>query len=303
MQTGDLIDLWHVIYANILQFWRLLDAPIEEAALRSGVPVALYSYGELGLEDFSVAAFQKRDPYSNPEGFLSLFRTLAAHGWIEQVSDQQYRVTEHGRSAARQIIRAGYDALGRLEVLPPSEGKRLTALLGRIVDAMYLAPEPPEKWALLHRFRVASEESPLLAQVREYLMDLFAYRDDAHLSAWKTYHVQGPAWNAFTSLWRGDITTPEQLAEQAAFRGYTASDYEEAIKELLRRGWVEVADRPGTYRVTEPGQALRDAVEQLTDSYFYAPWPSLSESEITELRGLLSRLAQRLQALTATQQP
>lgn len=217
MQAGDLIDLWLVIYAIILQCWRLLDAPIEAAALRSGVPVELYSYGELGLEDFSVAAFQKRDPYSNPESFLSIFRTLAAQGWIELVSDQQYRVTEQGRSAARQSIRAGYDALGRLEVLPPSEGKRLTALLGRIVDAMYKAPEPPEKWALLHRFRVATEESPLLAQVREYLMDLFAYRDDAHLAAWKTYQVQGPAWNAFTSLWRGDITTPPTACRAGCF--------------------------------------------------------------------------------------
>jgi hypothetical protein len=46
MHTGDLIDLWPVIYATILQFWRLLDGPIEEAAVRSGVPVALYSYGQ-----------------------------------------------------------------------------------------------------------------------------------------------------------------------------------------------------------------------------------------------------------------
>ena len=303
MNTDDLINLWPMVYATILQFWRLLDVPIEEAALRSGVPVELYSYVELGLDDFSVAAFQKRDPYSNPDGFLTLFTTLAAQGWIEQVSEQHYRVTEQARSAACQIIRAGYNALGSLEVFPTSEGERLTALLKRLVDAAYQAQEPPEKWALLHRFRVATEASSLPAQVREYLMDLFAYRDDAHISAWMPYGVQGPAWNAFTSLWRGDATSPAQLAEQAAFRGYTATDYEEAIQELLRRGWVEEADRPGTYRVTRQGQALRDAVEQLTDGYFYAPWSSLSESEIVELRGLLTRLAESLQALPAAQEP
>jgi hypothetical protein len=53
----------------------------------------------------------------------------------------------------------------------------------------------------------------------------------------------------------------------------------------------------GTYRITRQGQALRDAVEQQTDGYFYAPWSSLNESELVELRGLLSRLAERLQAL------
>ena len=302
MHTGDLIDLWPVVYATILQFWRLLDAPIEEAALRSGIPVELYSYGELGLEDFSVTAFQKRDPYSNPAGFLSMFTTLAAHGWIEQMGEQQYRVTEQARAAARQIIRAGYDALGRLEAFPITEVERLTALLGRIVNAAFQAPEPPEKWALVHRFRVATEASPLLAQVREYMMDLFAYRDDAHLTAWKPHGVQGLAWNAFTSLWRRDATSPAQLAEQAAFRGYTSADYEEAIQELLRRGWVEETDRAGTYRVTRQGQALRDAVEQLTDGYFYVPWSGLNESELVELRGLLSRLVERLQALPAEQQ-
>lgn len=156
MQTHDLIDLWPAVFANILQFWRLLDAPIEEAALHRGVPVDLYSYGELGLEDFSITAFQKRDPYSNPEGFLSMFSTLAAQGWVEQVGDQQYRVTEQARSAARQIITIGYDALGRLEVLSTSKGERLVALLKRIVDATFHAPEPPEKWAILHRFRVNS---------------------------------------------------------------------------------------------------------------------------------------------------
>jgi hypothetical protein len=162
MHTEDLIDLWPVVYANVLQFWRLLDAPIEEAALRSRVPVELYSYGELGRDDFSVAAFQKRDPYSNPAGFLSMFTILAAQGWIEQVGHQQYRVTEQARSAARQIIRAGYDALGRLEVLPISDGERLTALLQRLVDAAFQAPEPPEKWALYTAFVSRPKRVPCL---------------------------------------------------------------------------------------------------------------------------------------------
>jgi DNA-binding MarR family transcriptional regulator len=154
----------------------------------------------------------------------------------------------------------------------------------------------------LHRFRVATEESPLLAQVSEYMMDLYAYRDDAHISTWKSYGVQGLAWNAFTSLWRGDATSPAQITEQAAFRGYTAADYEKAIQELVRRGWLEESETPGIYRATKLGQSLREAVEQLTDDYFYAPWSSLNESEIVELRGLLSCLAERLQALPAEQQ-
>ncbi len=60
---------------------------------------------------------------------------------------------------------------------------------------------------------------------------------------------------------------------------------------------MEEANLPGTYRVTGQGQALRDAVEHLTDTSFYTPWSSLHESEIVELRGLLARLLERLQTL------
>lgn len=297
MQIRDVIDLWPVVYASILEFWRLVETPIEEAATRLGVPVELYSYGELGLDNFSVAAFQKRDPYSNPASFLSLFPRLAAQGWIEQVGEQQYRVTERARSAARQIITSSYEALGSLDVLPAKDAERLALLLSRLVESTREAPEPPEKWAFLHRFRVATVQSPLLAQVGERMLDLFAYRDDVHLAAWKSYGVSGHGWNAFTSLWRGEVTTPAQIAEQAAFRGYTAHDYEAAIQDLCQRGWVEETSLKGSYRVTGQGQVLRDDVEQRTDEAFYAPWSCLQEREIVELHGLLVRLLERLQTL------
>jgi hypothetical protein len=72
--------------------------------------------------------------------------------------------------------------------------------------------------------------------------------------------------------WDCDGLCPDD--DQAAFHGYTASDYEEAIKVLLARGLVEAEERPGTYRVTKPGQMLCDAFEQLTGSLFYVPGPA-----------------------------
>ena len=297
MSARDVIDFWPVAYETILQFWRLVDMPIEAVAAQRGVPLELYSYVELGLEDMSIAHVQKRDPYSNPQNFLPVFTALAAEGWIEPVGGQLYHVTEQARSAVRELVRTGDEALGQLGVFSTSEAERLIALLKRIVAANASAPEPPEKWATVRRFRVADDTSPLLGQVREYLLDLFAYRDDAHLSAWREYSISGPAWNAFTLLWRGEADSPTQIAEQAAFRGYSASEYVTAIGELIRRGWVETAQTPGTYRVTEEGQALREGVERQTDEYFYAPWSCLNEEEIVELRGLLGRLLERLHAL------
>ena len=116
-------------------------------------------------------------------------------------------------------------------------------------------------------------------------MDLFAYRDDANLSAWRDYPVSGIAWNAFGMIWRGAAFSPQQMAEQAWFRGYGAKDYAQALGELQRRGWVD-----GQGQVTPIGKALRDAVEQLTEAYFYAPWLALRDDEIGELRVRLLEL-------------
>src|SRR5690348_5297731 len=155
MNTQELLDIWPVAYAIILEFWRLTDAPIVASSSRSGVPADLHGYVEVGLDDFSIPHFEKRTPYANPESYKPLFATFAAQGWIEPVGDQQYRVTEQARSAVYQVGRAADEALGRLDVLSPAEAERLLALLKRLVAANATAPEPPEKWAIVHRFRVA----------------------------------------------------------------------------------------------------------------------------------------------------
>jgi hypothetical protein len=45
--------------------------------------------------------------------------------------------------------------------------------------------------------------------------------------------------------------------------------------------------------VTDRGAALRQQAEETTDRLFYAPWSCLSEAEIEDLRGLLTRLRDR----------
>ncbi len=286
-----------MFYTQVREFWRILQPPIEAAAERVQAPLELYDYGELGLDEMSIASFQRRDPYSNPVGFAQAIEMLAREGWVELAGEGQYRIPERARSATRQMIEAGYGALGQIKLLGAHDASRLLAFLTRLVEASRQAPEPPHKWALLRRFRVADEASPTIARIREAVMDLFGYRDDSHISAWRPWGVPGPAWNAFTLLWQGEATSPTQIAERAAFRGYVVDEYAHAIQTLLTRGWVEAASEPGAYRVTAQGKELRDGVERLTDAYFYAPWSCLNEHEIRELRDLLLRLRDHLLAL------
>jgi helix-turn-helix protein len=297
MGTKSPTQLWPLIYSVIQGFWSITEPHISDAGVREEIPVELYFYSELGLDYFSIEAFQKRDPFSNPEQFERLFARLNIKGWIEPLQDKSYRVTDRARAGARLIIQAGDKHLSGFQLMSEVDLERLAELLGRVVAESRATSEPPVKWAIINRFRVADKDSPWLVQVREYLMDLFAYRDDSHLSAARPhFNRAGIVWSVLGSLWTGEAPTPEKIAERQAFRGYEVDDYRVAIQAAVGVGWVEQADAPGKFRPTQMGRELRQQVEQLTDEYFYRPWSVFTQAELDELYNLLKKLREELDA-------
>ena len=295
MTIGFLTKFWPLIHATIREFWSITEPEIENAAVRNDVPFELYLYSELGLERFSVHDFQQRDPFSNPEQFERLFVRLNIKGWIEPMLDGSYRVTEKAREMARYLIEAGDVQLADFSSMPEEDLRRLVVLLKQIVNECCFAPEPPEKWAILKRFRVADEHYPPIMQIREYLMDLFAYRDDSHLSASRPYfNDAGIVWIVLGLLWKGLATNAEQIAEKMEFRGYDVEDYDIAVQAAVELGWAEQASTPDTFRLTAAGTQLREQAEKLTNEYFYAPWSVLTQAETDELYDLLLRLREGL---------
>lgn len=295
MTVESLTQFWPLMYAVVQEFWSITEPHIEDAALRNDIPIELYLYSELGLDRFSIQDFQKRDPFSNPEQFERLFVRLNVKGWIEPEADGTFRVTLKAREAARSLIQAGDVQLSGFASVPDHDLKRLVILLKQIVQECCLAPEPPERWAILKRFRVADEHYPPIMQVREYLMDLFAYRDDSHLSASHPhFNEAGIVWIVLGSLWDGSASNAGQMAEKMAFRGYEIEDYDIAIQAALELGWVQEGERPDTFRLTQAGKRLREQAEDLTNQYFYAPWSVFLPAEIAELHVLLMRLRQGL---------
>lgn len=275
---------------------------IEDAAIRSNIPIELYYYSELGLEIFSTPNFQKRDPFSNPHLFDKAFATLNFKGWIEPVPEDEYRVTERARQAAARIIQAGDEHLLPFESFTDINLERLEDLLKQIVIANSTASQPPEKWAVLKRFHVSDASSPVIIQVRESIMDLFAYRDDSHLSAAYPHFGQaGIVWSVLGSLWKSTTVTAEQLAEAMSFRGYEVDEYAVALQAAVQIGWAEQADASDIFRITPKGRELHEQVEKLTNEYFYAPWSVLTEIELDELYDLLLKLREQLNSFIKTQ--
>lgn len=295
MNNGSLLKFWPLIYSVIRELWKITEPQIEDAAVHRDIPIELYFYSELGLEKFSIANFQKRDPFSNPEQFEKLFARLLVKGWIAALPDGSYQVTENARAAARQIIQAGDAYLSTFEPLLDIDLRKLALLLEQIVTASANAAEPPQKWAILNRFRVADQRSSLLPQVREYLMDLFAYRDDSHLSASHPHFGgAGIVWSVLGSIYSGNAVNPEQMTEAMAFRGYEVDDYEIAIQAAIEIGWVESAALPFTFCLTSKGRELREQAEQLTNEYFFQPWSVLEQDELNEMYDLLEMLRNQL---------
>lgn len=295
-------EFWPIIYSVIQEFWAITEPAIEDAAVANDVPVELYYYGELGMEYFSVDDFQIRDPFSNPEQFEKLFVRLNVKGWIEPVPGERYRVTSRTRQAVKGIIEAGDARLPSLDLMKGIDLERLKVLVKQIVLANNAAPEPPEKWAIVKRFRVSDRNSPVLVKIREYLMDLFAYRDDSHLSAARPHFNQaGIVWSVLGAVWSGSAATAGRMMEAMAFRGYEANDYQVALQAARQIGWLEEADMPGAFRLTDEGRKLREEVEARTDDYFYQPWSVLMQDELDELYDLLTKLRDRLRGIRKKQ--
>ncbi len=292
---------WPLIHSIIQELWAIVEPHIEDAAIQEDVPVELYYYSELGLEHFSIEDFQKRDPFTNPEQFEKLFVRFDVKGWIQPDGDGRYLVTVRAREGARKIIQAGDKHLLPFESFSDADLHRLCSLLKQIVKANEFAPQPPGKWAVEKRFHVADNQSPVIVQIREYLMDLFAYRDDSHLAAAHPHFGQaGIVWSVLGSLWKNDTVTAEKMVESMSSRGYEVKDYEVALQATVQIGWAEQTDIPGIFRITQKGREVHEGAEQLTNEYFYGTWSVMTQEELDELYDLLMKLRDQLNSFRKT---
>lgn len=296
MEKVSLQHFWTLLHSVIQEIWSITESHIEEAAVRNNIPVELYYYAELGLDYFSIEEFQQRDPFSNPEQFENNFAQLEVKGWIVPAHEGgRYRVPEKVRQAVRRIVQAGDDHLLKFPAASDPDLDRLLAYLKQIILSNNAALEPPEKWAIVKRFRTATRNSPVIVQIRECLMDLYAYRDDSHLSAARPYFTDaGIVWNAFGAVCGGSAVTAEQIAESMPFRGYEAEAYAAALKAAQEAGWVEETDAPGVYRPTPKGLEMRERVEVLTDEYFYRPWEIFTDEKLDDFHHLLENFREQL---------
>lgn len=252
--------------------------------------------GEFDPEPLTVADLRVRDTYASESLVAALLEMMASEKWFDR-QGKAYFLTAEGRTLQHAVANRNARWLAQLKPLPQNEMQRLERLFGRLIEASLQSPAPPGIWCLAHsRNRAPNEAASLSAKIFHYVADFNAFRDDAHMAAWQPLGIDGRTWEAFNFVQAGGGETAESLYAQLAYRGYSRADYGAALTELAERGWVAAAVSQ-TYQITPKGQVVFDAVEQLTNDYFFGPWSLLSNTEINEVEDLIVRLRDALQAM------
>ncbi len=233
--------------------------------------------------------FLKRNPYAKPESVLEILEDAVEAGYLEVDGQGGYRPAEKGSSAIEAVHKAFYAKINQINQFSDEKLKELASLLATLVDSIDQSELAGGKicYKVSHGGHIQVELGTL-AQVDQLLDDLNAFRDDAHIAAWKPVGVDGHTWEVLTLVWNGEANTVEKLVERLLYRQHEAGEYQVTLQDLVQRGWIE-EDTEG-YLVTEEGKKIRDKAEADTNTNYFKPWEALSEEEINRLGDLLSEL-------------
>ena len=247
-------------------------------------------------DPISTSVIQHQTPYTNAGIFIPRLDEAAQRGWLSTLPGDVYQITSQGRAAVESVLSAAYNSMAGLTPLSNSDLMQTRNYLWRLVERCLQIDAPTIKHNLLMSRRGdPGEHVAEIVRVEQFLTDLNAFRDDAHLAAWDIYHVNAPTWEVFTLLWRGEATNLDELCESLAERGHLRSTYAAALQGLVRRGWVmEVG---GDYQITRSGETIRLAAEVATDRNFYGPWDTLAANEQDYLWTSLDRMGNVLRSI------
>jgi len=237
-----------------------------------------------------------RNPYTAAEFYLKELEAVAGAGFFVEAPQTEFSLTPSALAGTLRLIADGRALMAQADPLPPADSSHLAALSGRLARAALETPPMPENWSIRLSFRIMPEAEPPLPYFEQIVSCLHAYRDDAHLAAWKPGGLDAPTLETLTLLWCGEADSLEAVCEKLKGRGHPPQVYAGALAELRKRGFLKGPDSGP--RLTESGKSFREKIEQDTDRYFFAPWSCLTDAEKVELAGLATRLRDELTTKT-----
>ncbi len=297
----EMMETSNAIYTALATLRGKVDPPPPILQLRAGRAESpgwyLVQAAEFAPQPLTVELLRVRDIYASERMAAAILEIMASEGWLDRAANGEYHLADPGRAVlarSRERRRLLHAQLMEMKSALAPEIEALVTLLKRLIDVSLRSDPPPETWCLAHsRNRAPEESAPLLERLVQYFDDFNAFRDDAHMAAYKPLGVAGYAWEAFTFVCSGEAPSIDNLFENLAHRGYSRTEYADALRDLAVRGWLTEADAT-SFNVTEFGRKMRAEVEARTDQYFYAPWTCLTTSEKEEIPLLMKTLRDHL---------
>ena len=288
----DNLALWQLMRAA----WRAMN-PHFEPAIQEVIADAQLEPRAWGLllaaqnfepEEVTPAHLLVRSPYTSAEYYLYQLKSITSAGLMAEVNPGKFRLTATGRQAVQHFIDRARFAMAQADPLPLSDSNRLADLLEKLVESSLNHPAPPNPWSIQLCYQIMPEKKPPLPFIEQAFTCLDAYRDDAHLAAWRDSNLSATAFETLTMLWSGEADSLNEIVRKLARRGHDPKVYSVALSELRSNGYV--AGARTTLRLTQAGQTYRDQVEAATNELFFRAWEVLAENQKTELEELLTRL-------------
>lgn len=299
------LALWHLMR----DAWRAMN-PHFEPAIQQVMAEAQLEPRSWGLllaaqnfepEEVTPGHLLVRSPYTSAEHYLYQLKSITSAGYMAEVNPGKFRLTATGRQAVQRFIDRARFAMAQADPLPPADSSRLAALLEKLVESCLSHPAPPNTWSIRLSYHIMPEIEPPLPFIEQAFTCLDAYRDDAHLAAWRSSNLSATTFEALTVLWYGDVSSLNGIVRKLARRGHDPKVYAVALSDLRHNGYV--AGARTALRLTPAGQAFRDQVEAKTNDLFFQAWKALGGPERGELEELLTHLRDGLLSSTPTMQP
>jgi len=289
MDNPELWDLTRAAHRVIMPFYApLFDRYAVEHGLTPRGLGWLFVALTFDPETITPNRLRVRNPYTAADIYLKELEAAAGAGFFVEAPQYEFSLTPSARAETLRLIAAGRALMAQVDPLPPADSSRLAVLTGRLACAALETLPMPENWSIRLSYRIMPEAEPPLPYFEQGVSCLHAYRDDAHLAAWKPGGLDAPALETLTLLWRGEADSLESVCEKLKGRGHLTQVYAGALAELRKLGFLEGPDAGP--RLTESGKSFREKIEQDTDRYFFAPWSCLTDAEKVEMAGLATRL-------------
>ena len=292
----DDLALWNLTReawgALVSRFEPEIEPLIQESSLDDRAWGLLLAALTFEPEHITPAHLMVRGPYTAAEQYLARLRSCSEKGYLKEVAQGEFRLTAKGRTAAGRFINKARTAMAKVDFLSSIDSQKLARLLGRLVLTCLENPPPPDTWSIRLGYQLMPDFDPPYPYFEQAVSCLAAYRDDAHLEAWRRTGLTATALEVLTFLWRDQAGSLDELVDKLAHRGHSKEVYASALAEL-REGKL-ISGTISAIRLTEAGKTFREQIEAATDRLFFAPWSCLSLAERTDLEGLLVRVRDSL---------